>query len=83
MALPQMLDWGVLKLSLNFGSNINQVAGWLTNVQRKQLLFATAGALTSTAFDVRKHVIEKTFPRDFDLKNKTVRGGNAAGREVK
>jgi len=53
-------------------------------VQRKQLLFATAGgALTSTAFDVRKHVIEKTFPRDFDLKNKTVRGGNAAGREVK
>ncbi len=57
-------------LSLNVGSNINQVAGWLTNVQRKQLPFATAGALTSTAFDVRKHVVEKTFPRDFDLKNK-------------
>ena len=57
-------------LSLNVGSNINQVAGWLTNVQRKQLPFATAGALTDTAFDVRKHVVEKTFPRDFDLKNK-------------
>ena len=40
-----------------------QVAGWLTNVQRKQLPFATAGALTDTAFDVRKHVVEKTFPR--------------------
>ena len=57
-------------LSLNVGSNINQVAGWLTNVQRKQLPFATAGALTDTAFDVRKHVVEKTFPRDFDIKNK-------------
>ena len=57
-------------LSLNVGSNINQVAGWLTNVQRKQLPFATAGALTATAFDVRKHVIERTFPRDFDQRNK-------------
>ena len=32
--------------------------------------FATAGALTDTAFDVRKHVIEKTFPRGFNLKSK-------------
>ncbi len=56
-------------LSLNVGSNIDQVAGWLTNVQRKQLPFATTGALTDTAFEVRKHVIEKTFPRDFDLRN--------------
>jgi len=61
-------------LSLNVGSNINQVAGWLTNVQRKQLPFATAGALTATAFDVRKHVVEKTFPRDFDLRNKRFAG---------
>ena len=61
-------------LSLNVGSNINQVAGWLTNVQRKQLPFATAGALTDTAFDVRKHVVEKTFPRDFDLRNKRFAG---------
>jgi hypothetical protein len=36
-------------LSLNVGSNINEVSGWLSNVQRKQLPFATAGALTSTA----------------------------------
>ena len=61
-------------LSLNVGSNINQVAGWLANVQRKQLPFATAGALTATAFDVRKHVIAKTFPRDFDLRNKRFAG---------
>jgi len=57
-------------LSLNVGSNINQVAGWLTNVQRKQLPFATAGALTDTAFDVRKHAVERTFPRDFYIHNK-------------
>ena len=61
-------------LSLNVGSNINQVAGWLTAVQRKQLPFATAGALTATAFDVRKHAVEKTFPRDFDLKNQRFAG---------
>ena len=57
-------------MSLNVGSNIGEVAGWLNGVQRKQLPFATAGALTSTAFDVRKHAVEKTFPRDFNLKNK-------------
>ena len=58
-------------LSLNVGSNIGEVAGWLNKVQRKQLPFATAGALTLTAFDVRKQVVEKiAFPRDFDLKNK-------------
>ena len=55
-------------------SNVNEVAGWLTNVQRKQLPFATAGALTDTAFDVRKHVVEKTFPRDFGLRNKRFAG---------
>ena len=57
-------------LSLIVGSNIGEVSGWLTNVQWKQLPFATAGALNDMAFDVRKHVIEKPFPRDFDLKNK-------------
>jgi len=57
-------------MSLNVGSNIGEVAGWLNTVQRKQLPFATAGALTSTAFDVRKHAVEKTFPRDFDIHNK-------------
>ena len=56
-------------LSLNVGSNIGEVAGWLNNVQRKQLPFATAGALTSTAFDVRKQVVEKTFPRAFTTRN--------------
>jgi len=30
--------------------------------------------LTDTAFDVRKHVVEKTFPRDFDLRNKRFAG---------
>jgi len=34
------------------------VSHWLTNLQRKQQTFATAGALTDTVFDVRKHVVE-------------------------
>ena len=75
-------------ISLNVVSNIGEVAGWLNGVQRKQLPFATAGALTSTAFDVRKHAVEKTFPRDFNLKNKrfaaaTLRVEKASKRKLR
>ena len=40
------------------------------------MLFAAAGAPTDTVFDAGKHVIEKTFPRGFNLKSKR----NAAGK---
>ena len=52
-------------------SDIKAFTGWMNGVQRKQLPFALAGALTSTAFDVRKQIVDKTFPRDFNLKNKS------------
>jgi len=40
------------------------------------LPFAAAGAPTDTVFDAGKHVIEKTFPRGFNLRSKR----NAAGK---
>ncbi len=62
-------------LNLNVGSNADQIVVWAMNVQQRQLPFTTAGAPTDTAFDVRKHVIEKTFPRGFDLKSKRFAAG--------
>lgn len=52
-------------------SNAKEVGRFLLNVHQKQIPFATAGALTSTAFDVRKELIESTYPKAFALKNKT------------
>ena len=62
-------------LSLNVGSNINQVSGWLTNVQRKQLPFATAVALQSTAYDVKRKQIGRTFPGAFETRNQNFAKG--------
>jgi len=62
-------------LSLNVGSNIGEVAGWLNTVQRKQLPFATAVALQNTAFDVRRKAVGDTFPSAFDSRNKNFATG--------
>jgi len=62
-------------LSLNVGSNIGEVAGWLNKVQRKQLPFATARALQWTAFDVKREQVSKTFPSAFETRNKNFAKG--------
>lgn len=62
-------------LSLNVGSNIGEVAGWLNTVQRKQLPFATAVALQNTAFDVRRKAVGDTFPSAFTSRNRTFAKG--------
>lgn len=56
-------------MSLSVGSNIDQVAGWIGAVGKKQIPFATAKALTSTAFDVKEEIVTKTYPRAFTVKN--------------
>ena len=50
-------------------TNLKVVDRNLLNMHRKQIPFATAGALTSTAFDVRKELVEKTYQRAFHLRN--------------
>ena len=50
-------------------TNLKVVDRNLLNMHRKQIPFATAGALTSTAFDVRKELVERTYQRAFNLRN--------------
>lgn len=68
-----------------FASNAKQAAGNLrldvdsnaSKVQRaiqglsKQMPFATAGALTATAFDVRKAMVKTIYPSSFGVKNRS------------
>ena len=51
-------------------TNAKEVGRFLSNVHRKQIPFATARALTSTAFDVRKELVDRVYPSAFNLKNK-------------
>jgi len=57
-------------LELNIASNIKQFERRLNDIEKRQLPFATAQALTATAFDVRKQIVERTFPEAFEVKNK-------------
>ena len=50
--------------------NTRQFTRWLTDVERRQVPFATAQALTATAFAVRRQVVERTFPAAFKLRNR-------------
>ena len=55
-------------------TNVKLVDRFLLNLHRDQIPFATAGALTSTAFDVRKELVEKTYPSSFKLRNRRFPG---------
>lgn len=56
-------------VTLNIESNIKQFSRSLTQIERKQLPFATSKALNDTAFDVRKQIVNRTYPRDFTARN--------------
>lgn len=51
-------------------SNVREFRRFLKRYQRRELPFALSQALTATAFDVRRQVVEKTFPGAFELRNK-------------
>ncbi len=56
-------------LRLNIDSNATQVQRAIQGLS-KQLPFATAGALTTTAFDIRKAMVKTIYPASFDVKNR-------------
>ncbi len=56
-------------VQISITSNIKQFERNIRGIQRKQLPFATSVALNDTAFDVRKHIVEKTYKRDFQVRN--------------
>ena len=51
-------------------SNVKAFRRFLKRYQRRELPFALSQALTATAFDVRRQVVERTFPGAFEMRNK-------------
>ena len=57
-------------MQINVKSNISTFAKAMDAFGRNQIPFATANALTSTAFDVRKQIVDDTYPSSFTVRNK-------------
>lgn len=57
-------------MSFKVDTNIPEVSSWLKKVHKDQLPFATSQAINTTAFEIRKQLVDKTYPGAFDLKNK-------------
>ena len=50
---------------MNMETNISTMAKALDAFGKDQIPFATANALTSTAFVIREHIVERTYPEAF------------------
>lgn len=57
-------------MQISVKSNLNTFEKMINAFGRNQVPFATANALTTTAFDVRKQIVEKTYPDSFTVRNK-------------
>lgn len=57
-------------VAINITDNIAQVQKRLTNIERKQLPFATMNAINDTLFDIKKQIVGVTGPRSFDIRNR-------------
>lgn len=57
-------------MQIDVRSNIGAVTKAIDAFGKNQIPFATHRALNDTAFSVRNHIVEKTYPRSFDVKNK-------------
>jgi len=68
-------------MGMTVRSNIKDFTRHLNSIQKKQVPFATAQALNDTVFDVRKRIVERTYSRAFDVKNR--RFASQAFRVVK
>lgn len=61
-------------LNINVETNISSLSKALDAFGKDQIPFATANALTSTAFVVREHIVERTYPQAFTERNKRFAG---------
>jgi len=57
-------------MKIDLSSNYRQLALRLSTMQKKQLPFAFAQTLNDTAFKVRKQIVERTYPRSFDVRDR-------------
>jgi len=56
-------------LNINMTSNASKVQKAMQGFS-KQFPFAMSRALNATAFQIRKEIVEKTYPQSFDAKNR-------------
>lgn len=61
-------------MDINISSNINAFAKAIDAFGKNEIPFATHRALNDTAFSVRNHIVKKTYPQSFDVKNKGFAG---------
>jgi hypothetical protein len=57
-------------ITLDVRSNIDAVVRRFDGSVRDQVPFAASVALNDTAFAVRRHIVDRTFPAAFDLRNR-------------
>jgi len=57
-------------MRVNVSSNISAFTKAIDAFGKNQIPFATANALTTTAFDVRKQIVDKTYPKSFTVRNR-------------
>ncbi len=57
-------------ISISIRDDIARATKRLTGIQKKQIPIATASAINSTLFEARKHVVERTAPAAFEVRNK-------------
>ena len=57
-------------MDIKLSGNYRELEKRLNSVQRKQLPFAFSKTLNDTAKKVRKQIVERTYPRSFDVRDK-------------
>lgn len=57
-------------LDLDIIAPVDEFMRWADDVERRQVPFALSNAINSTLFDVRRELVEKEFPRAFEVRNK-------------
>jgi len=58
-------------MEIKVTTNISTIAKAIDAFGKDQIPFATHRALNDTAFALRKHIVEKTYPKSFEVKNKS------------
>lgn len=61
-----------MPVGLNVASTVAAKRRELRQIHRRQIPFATAGALTSTAFAIRTQIVQKTWPRGVTVRARTL-----------
>lgn len=57
-------------MDIKLSGNYRELEKRLNKIQRKQLPFAFSKTLNDTAKKVRKQIVERTYPRSFDVRDK-------------